>query len=245
MRAYGGFTWGGVVLAVLASGCALSTTTGESRGVTRKQLAGTASLVFTNATPDTMCGLRIQQDGSKGYGDNWLPRGGLPSGKSIDLQVKPGTYMATWNTCKQTGRSYFAATLTSETAFTIKDDRDSKQLFAYVAGNEAPTKYAGARAFHAMVKFQGQPIGDGLPAPVIAKPKFVMMAAIDTPQAATALTAPPPVQKVDLSEFIDRQAVAKLVVKRAKTPPKAPVRASLARGLDIANQQVGYTERRR
>src|SRR4051812_41582373 len=107
-----------IVLA-LASGCAGSLGH-ESRGVTRSQLAGPTSLVFTNATSATMCSLRIQQEGSKQYGDNWLPAGGLPSGKSIDLKVKPGTYMATWNTCKHSHQPYFAATLTGENAFSIK-----------------------------------------------------------------------------------------------------------------------------
>jgi hypothetical protein len=188
-----------IVLALVASGCAVSA--GESRGVTRGQLAGTTSLVFTNATSDSMCSLRIQRDGSKSYGDNWLPAGGLASGKSIDLKVKPGTYMATWNTCRQPNQPYFAATLTSETAFTIKDARDAKQLFAYVASNVAPTKYAAPRAYHAMVRFQGQTID--------------MNNKIDVPVTTVALKPEPQAEdatkrvaakRVDLGEFVDKKA---------------------------------------
>jgi hypothetical protein len=141
---------------VTVSGCAMSGS--ANYGVTRSELKGTASVVFTNATPDPICSMQIQRDGERSFGDNWLPAQ-LESGMSVDLKMKPGTYMATWNTCKRDGRPYHAGTLTAQNAFTIKDGKDAVQLFAYVADTTAPTKRAAPRDFHTMVRFPGQIIG--------------------------------------------------------------------------------------
>jgi hypothetical protein len=83
--------------ALLAAGC-ISTT--ESHGVTAREYSGSVPVTFINATPERLCGLYISFDNEPEYGDNWLPAGGLPVGKSLDLTIKDGTYKAKWNTCK-------------------------------------------------------------------------------------------------------------------------------------------------
>src|SRR5262245_49878965 len=125
-------------------------------GETRAKYSGGVPLVFTNATPQTMCELHMSFEVDPKFGDNWLPRGGLPSGQSIELKVQPGKYKATWNTCKKASdKLYYAGTLIGETAFFVNDQT---QLFTYVADNVAPTKRAPPRDFFTMVKFSGQPI---------------------------------------------------------------------------------------
>ncbi|MBA2541058.1 MAG: hypothetical protein H0V17_15570 [Deltaproteobacteria bacterium] len=231
----------------LATGCAIATE--GSRGVTRSQLSGTTSLVFTNATPDSMCGLRIQHEGQKSFGDNWLP-GELPSGKSVDLKIKPGTYMASWNTCKRGEQPYHAATLTGENAFTIKDSRDATQLFAFVADTTAPTKRAAPRDFHRLVKFQGQRIG-APDAEAIAttepasspttesatKPARSTSAKPNTVAGKSAETkpTPPSASSKSMAVFIDPSA--------AKSR-KAPLKASLVRKHDLGDRRVGFAERK-
>jgi hypothetical protein len=209
-----------LVTTLLISGCGI--TRSGTWGNTRSELSGKTSLVFVNATPDKMCSVRIQKDGERSFGDNWLPPEGLPSGKSLDVKVKPGTYQATWSTCATPGKPYYAGTLTHETAFEVKE---STQLFAFVADTVAPTKRAAPREFHAMVRFAGQPIGgDPQPEPVAAKPAVVAEAPKTEKNAKTT--------KTDMSAFVDRKA-----------KPTGKMKASLVRKVDIADQKVGYSER--
>lgn len=213
--------------ALTVSGCAAMRGP-ANHGVTRSELKGTASVVFTNATPEPICNMQIQHDGAPVFGDNWLPSE-LPSGKSVDLQVKPGTYMATWNTCKREGRPYHAGTLVSQNAFTLKDGKDAVQLFAYVADTVAPTKRAAPRDFHTMIKFPGQ-ICDGVIAGVDSLSQPPRNDAIKSKPVATA-------ERNDMSAFIDQKA--------AKTPRKTPMKASLVRKHDVGDGRVGFTERKR
>jgi hypothetical protein len=212
---------------------------GESRGVTQKQHAGTVSVVFTNASPDKMCGLHMSFDNEQKYGDNWLPAEGLPSGKSIELKMKPGKYKANWNTCKTGAKPYYAGTLCSQWAFTVKEPI---QLFAYIADAVAPTKRAGPVDSHRMVKFVGQPIGPttGLVAEVSP----------ESPQAddtQVAATNDAPAVKFDASQWnqwIDqKEAVAHK--RTAATTNKAmtkPMTASLRRTHNVADAQINYVK---
>src|SRR5215203_4397360 len=87
----------GLLALSLLTGCMTSF---ESHGATAKQYAGTVDVVMVNATPEKMCGLYMSYDNDVEYGDNWLPESGLPVGKSVAFKVKPGTYKAKWNSCK-------------------------------------------------------------------------------------------------------------------------------------------------
>ena len=211
-----------IVLALVVTGCSYASN--SNHGVTRAELKGTASVVFTNATPDPICNMQIQHDGDRSFGDNWLPAE-LPSGKSIDLRVKPGTYMATWNTCKRDGRPYHAGTLVGQNAFVVKDGKDMVQLFAYVADTVAPTKRAAPRDFHTMVKFPGQ-VCDGQVAGIdsTSRPK-------DAAKKSVATADPH-----DMSEFIDTKAT--------KTKRKTPMKASLDRKHDLGDRRVGFAQRK-
>src|SRR5688572_4437775 len=125
-----------VVMALLV-GCAGGA--GGSRGVTHREHLGSIQVVFTNATPDRMCELRMSFEDQKQMGDNWLPEDGLPSGKSIEFKVRHGTYQATWATCKDGDKPYHAGTLIGELAIGIDQQT---QLFAYTADVVVPTKRA-------------------------------------------------------------------------------------------------------
>lgn len=127
-----------------------------SHGATRAQYRGGTALVFTNASPEKMCELRMAFDEAEAYGDNWLPPGGLASGKSIEFRVEPGTYKATWTTCR-TERGMLAGTRWRELAFRVDQQT---QLFAYVADRVAPTSRARVLGDdYKIVRFQGQPVG--------------------------------------------------------------------------------------
>jgi hypothetical protein len=208
--------------AASAAGCMAEVGAG-THGVTAQQYAGSVSVVFTNATPATMCNLSMTEDGDKAYGDNWLP-GKLESGKSIELKVRPGRYKATWNTCSHGDAPYFAGTLFRERAFDVKD---ATQLFAYIPDGVAPTKRAAVAAYHAMVRFEGQVIttttGQVAEAPeVVAKP------------AVVAAVQPKDDGKFDAKDFVDAKAAAK----------KPKMRPSLVRKHDMANDaQVSYKAR--
>src|SRR5688500_481376 len=91
---------------VLAGGCAAGA--GGARGSTHAQHAGSVQVIFTNATPDKMCDLHMSFEDQKDMGDNWLPEEGLASGKSVEFKVKPGKYQATWATCKNGDKPYYA-----------------------------------------------------------------------------------------------------------------------------------------
>lgn len=128
----------------------------ESHGVTALEYAGTVDVVVINATPETMCGLYMSFDTEPEYGDNWLPRAGLPVGKSIQFKVKPGTYKAKWNSCKDVSDAptvTHAATLVGGTAFPIEE---SLQLYAFVSDGTPPTKRAVPRPKLKLQKFIGQ-----------------------------------------------------------------------------------------
>ena len=146
-----------VLVGVVVGGVGCLAVAPEPRGTTRAQYAGAVPVVFTNASPERMCGLFMSFDQDDDYGDNWLPEEGVPSGGSVQLRVKPGKYKARWDTCK-TGKDqpYYAATLWRETAVVV--DRQT-QLYAYVADAVAPTKRAAAMGRdHRVVRFTGQAI---------------------------------------------------------------------------------------
>jgi hypothetical protein len=137
----------------LLTGCMTAT---ESHGTTAKEYAGTVDVVVVNATPEKMCGLYMSYDNAPEYGDNWLPRGGLPVGKSAAFKVKPGTYKAKWNSCKDISDApteNYSATLVGETAVFIDQPI---QLYSFVSDGTPPTKRGMPAAKLKMVKFIGQ-----------------------------------------------------------------------------------------
>jgi hypothetical protein len=190
-----------------------------THGETLKHYAGTVSVVFTNATPNTMCNLSMSADNSDSYGDNWLPAAGLPSGKSIEFHVQPGRYKATWNTCHHQGANpYYAGTLFRERSFEVK--KDALQLFAYIADTVAPTKRAAVVAAHQMVRFEGMAISADT-GRVAEKPEVV----------AAAAPAEPAPAHFDAKDWIDAKAAAK----------KPAIRPSLKRTHDMAEDaRVSY-----
>jgi hypothetical protein len=214
-----------VVVALLASGCAVHTS--GSRGVTRAEYRGGVKVVFTNASPATMCELRMSSDAQPEYGDNWLPEHGLASGKSLEVQVRPGTYKAMWSTCPSGGKDgYYAATLWHETAVAISGD---VQLYAYVADGVAPTKHAPLLGVdYTVVRFQGQAIG-----PIVAANAHP---AQPVEEAEPVAAAPVPVEKLGAAAFIDPTA--------AKKAHGKAMHASLGRTHDLANDKVAYHARR-
>lgn len=223
-----------IMVVVTLVGCAPVMT--ESRGVTRGELAGGTELVFTNASPATMCGLHMSYDDNGQFGDNWLPAAGLPTGKSIAFKVKPGRYKATWNTCKPVGaKAYYAATLTQETSFMVTE---ATQLFAYVADTVAPTRRAAMLDFHKLVKFSGQPIE-----PLGTRTAIAAIAPTPVAAPEPVVEQPAPVlPKVDLSAFIDQKLVRQLKAKQKGK--RVTAKASLKRAHDITTARVGYMERR-
>ena len=211
---------------LVATACAGCVEAGPgTHGETLKQYGGTVSMMFTNATSQAMCNLSMTADDSGSYGDNWLPDGGLPSGKSIEFHVKPGHYKATWNTCHHAGATdpYYAGTLMHERAFDVKD---SVQLFAYVADTVAPTSRAALAAYHKVVRFEGMTI----PADTGRVDERPDVAA--TPAAPVTVAT-----RFDAKDWIDTKAAAAAAAKKKS----AKIRPSLARTHDMANDaQVGY-----
>jgi hypothetical protein len=137
----------------LLTGCMTSM---ESHGATAKQYAGTVDVVMVNATPEKMCGLYMSYDNDVEYGDNWLPESGLPVGKSVAFKVKPGTYKAKWNSCKDISdapTANYSATLVGGTAFYIETPL---QLYAFVSDGTPPTKRGMPVPKLKMLKFIGQ-----------------------------------------------------------------------------------------
>src|SRR5262245_2956790 len=125
----------------------------ESHGVTAKDYRGDVDVVVVNATPEKMCGLYMSFDTEQDYGDNWLPEAGLPVGKAVAFKVKPGTYKAKWNSCRDmhdAPTANYSATLVAGTAFPITD---SMQLYAFVSDGTPPTKRAMPRPKLKMIKF--------------------------------------------------------------------------------------------
>jgi hypothetical protein len=157
------------IASLVVAGCSAASVE-RPHGETLRAYAGGIPVVFTNATPEKMCGLYMSDDRDMDYGDNWLDARGLPSGVSLELHVKPGTYKARWETCPKHGSlPAFAATLWHEMAFDIDHET---QLYAYVADTVAPTKRAAVLGRdHVKVMFQGQavmPYGAQPAAPVVA-----------------------------------------------------------------------------
>lgn len=143
-------------IAVLASlaGCAATMRPPAPHGATRFEYRGGIEVVFTNATPAAMCGLYLSDDELLDYGDNWLAER-VPSGQSIGLRVRPGTYKARWETCPTKGSvPGYSATLWRETGFEITRDT---QLYAYVAEATPPTARAALDPARERVMFQGLP----------------------------------------------------------------------------------------
>ncbi len=138
---------------VLLTGC-VSTT--ESHGTTAKAYKGTVPVAFINATPEKLCGLYISYDNDPEYGDNWLPVDGLAVGKTVDFQIKEGTYKAKWNTCRDASNAptiNYSATLVGETAVYLDQP---VQLYAFVSDGTPPTKRAVPKPRVKLVKFIGQ-----------------------------------------------------------------------------------------
>jgi len=208
---------------ILFVGCSGAFATGA--GETRAKYHGGVPLVFTNATPQTMCELHMSFDIDPKFGDNWLAKGGLASGQSIEFKVQPGKYKATWNTCKKASDArYYAGTLIGETGFFVNEQT---QLFTYVADNVAPTKRAAPRDYFTMVKFSGQPIGGP---PEIAAPPPVVVA---PDHVAKADPKKPATDKLDTRDLIDRKARVS----------KKKIKPSLGRGHDLADSKVMYRQR--
>jgi hypothetical protein len=208
-----------LLIAVLASGCAV--TAPSSRGVTRAEYQGGVHLVFTNASPAKMCELRMSSDAQPDYGDNWLPEGGLASGASLKLTVRPGTYKAMWSTCPTGSHDgYYAGTLWHDTAVEVSTDT---QLYAYVAGTVAPTKHASLLGVdYTVVRFQGQAIGPI--ATAIARPA----PAVEADPHATVATEP--AAKFGAAAFVDPTAVKKSHLAKASKQPS--VRRTYHAGTD-------------
>ncbi len=131
-------------------------TAAESHGTTAKEYKGAVDVVVVNATPEKMCGLYMSYDSEPDYGDNWLPVAGLPVGKSVTFKVKPGTYKAKWNSCRDISDApteNYSATLVAGTAFPIEQPL---QLYAFVSDGTPPTKRGMPVPKLTMVKFIGQ-----------------------------------------------------------------------------------------
>jgi hypothetical protein len=209
-----------------------------------------------------MCELEISFDGKDEHGDNWLPVGGLPSGKSIEFKVKPGKYKAVWTTCKKPNKAYYAATRWRESAFDVVEPT---QLFAYVASNVAPTSIAPPLAHHKMVRFAGQSIDPTPGRPGAAQPQIAAVAppkptvmlmpniAIVLPEVQVEIVLPR-LDPRELNSWIDPKLVAEARARAAKNPrigvaaaktaaPAPAVKPSAARGHDVASQAVGYKMR--
>ena len=190
----------------LLVGCAASSGAGGSHGETLRQYQGGIELVFTNATPDKMCGLYMSDNADQEYGDNWLPAGGLPSGQSIVLRVKPGTYKARWETCAKHGSlPTYCATLWRETGFEIDHET---QLYAFVAEATPPTQRAAVMdRDHAKVMFQGQAVAP------IRNHEAVPIAPVIAAKPAAPETTPAP-QKAMFADVVEKPARRTAKTKR-------------------------------
>ena len=160
-------------------------------------------------------------------GDNWLPADGLPSGKSIEFKVRPGKYQATWSTCKDGDKHYYAGTLIGDTAIGVDQQT---QLFVYVADTVAPTKRAAVLTRdYKIVRFTGQPVGPiDKSAPAVAD----VDAFAKVEASLTRNGAPPP--KTDEPRF-EKFSAKDMVDPKAKNSKKRTVvKPSLSRKHDLA-----------
>jgi hypothetical protein len=227
------FVW----VVALLGGCAAGT--GGPRGGTYAEHRGHVPLVVTNATPQRMCELHMSFEDQASMGDNWLPSGGIASGKSLEFKVKPGKYQATWNTCQDGAKHYFAGTLIGDTGI---DVGQQTQLFVYVADNVAPTKRAAVLTRdYKIVHFTGQPVG---PVDYSAPPATAKVDAFAKVEAslgrgnaapATAKAGEPKFEPFSAKDMIDPKA--KRTAKRTKMKP------ALSRKHDIAQATVKYRTR--
>lgn len=215
-------------MVMATAACGVEATGGGMRGATMKQHQGTVAMVFTNASPQQMCGLHMTFEGEGKFGDNWLPAGGVAPGQSVEFKVKPGKYKANWNTCMENGQPYAAATLAGEWAFEVKD---ATQLFAYVAGTTAPTKHAAPRDFHALVKFPGQTITPGV-APQRDAGDQTAQADRDPNARSTGAVS---TEKFDASDWVEKPS------KRSSKPAK--LKPTAGRKHDVGNAKVSYATR--
>jgi len=233
----------GLVIAGATVGCQQAAAVkGPGSRTTMREYAGAISVVFSNATTDKMCNLQMSFEDTDKFGDNWLPAAGLAPGKSIEFKVAPGTYKATWNTCKAGDKPFFAATLIGEHAFQIKEDA---QLFAYVASAVAPTKRANLVDFHAMVKFQGQEI-DWNQDRVKAKAVPDTIAQEPTEQETVAEQPAEPVKPTFDESYIDSPKATGNKTKTAKTAAKTKkplFKPTLSRDHDITRAAVRMKSR--
>jgi hypothetical protein len=131
----------------------------ETHGDTAKAYSGAVPVTFTNASPDRVCHLYLSFEREDAYGDNWLPEAGLPSGQSVQFQVRPGTYKAKWSSCKdatdvkqQKLVATYAATMVHQNAVELTQPT---QLFAFIATATAPTRFAPVKAHTRLVRFEG------------------------------------------------------------------------------------------
>jgi hypothetical protein len=190
----------------------------EARGTTKARYTGAVLVVFTNATPDRMCGFYMTDDREEEYGDNWLPEAGVPSGGSVQFRVQPGKYKARWDTCKA-GRAqpYFAATLWREAAVTVQRET---QLYAYIADAVAPTKRAAVMGRdYDVVRFPGQPIDPDPKPPQQPQPR--------TQQVALRAANEPP----QIAGFIGRVMLSAELVAQRDAEPEVPAEKLNAREL--------------
>ena len=229
---------------VLTGACAAGA--GGSRGVTHREHMGSVQVIFTNATPDRMCELHMTFDEQRDMGDNWLPAGGLASGKSAEFRIKSGTYQATWSTCKDGDKPYYAGTLIGDTSINVGQQT---QLFTYVADTVAPTKRAPVLGRdYQVVKFSGQAIGAiAKTTPAAQRDRFAAVERELGRGVAPAADASPKFEAFSAKDMIDPKAKASFAAKAKaskKTKAKrAAVRPSLARKHDGAAANVGYRVR--
>ena len=222
---------------VLTGACAGA---GNSRGVTHREHLGSVQVIFTNATPDRMCELHMTFDDKRDMGDNWLPAGGLASGKSIEFKVQPGKYQATWNTCKDGDKPYFAGTLIGDTSINVGQQT---QLFTYVADTVAPTKRAPVLGRdYQVVKFSGQPVGPiATSGPVAKRDAFAAFEKELGHGIAPEKTEPVKFEKFSAKDMVDPKA--KTTSKASKKGKRPAVRPSLDRKHDVAASNVRYRTR--
>jgi hypothetical protein len=205
-----------VAIGMAATACSYGTE--ASRGTTAQKYSGRIEVVFTNASPDTMCGLYMSDDHEDQYGDNWLPASGLKSGQSVKFWVKKGSYKARWDTCRSSQQAkFFAGTMCSQMAIDIAD---TTQLFAYVADKVAPTKRAATLGNgYKLVRFPGQavePIGTAHDSRRVAAVEMSHTERAIMNNERPAATESAPVEKVDMSSFVEAKPVKKTAIKKMK-----------------------------
>lgn len=241
--------------AVALSSCA--TTVPEPRGATYAHYAGTVQVIFTNASPDPMCGLYMSFDDDDTYGDNWLPEGGVAAGASVQFRVKSGKYKARWDTCKLgKAKPYYAATLWREMAVSVDQQT---QLYAYVADKVAPTARAATMdRDYQVVRFPGQPIDRNpvaQPPPRTSQQQVALLAATPEPPQIAGFVGRVLLSREDIAardtmfdaqEFIEPGAkLTRPQPKAAKVKAPPPPRPSLGRGHDLTNTAATKIDYRR